>query len=117
MGRNILPAMRAHARTISGQIAPVYRFCIAKTFNTAYAKPLGAAHLKGGDGSVDSEFWYMIAVDGLAPIIANIILFHIFLDLPGLPLALVVLVCEIILIIGFWQSHIQRHLKEVHTII
>ena len=57
--------------------------------------------------------WVVLAVEGLAPIIANIMLFHIFLDWPGMPLALVVFVCEVILISGFWKAHIGRHFRQL----
>ena len=52
------------------------------------------------------------AVEGLAPIIVNIILFHLFLDLPGIGFALVVFVCEIILVIGYWKDHIAPHFRQ-----
>ncbi|MGH7198022.1 MAG: DoxX protein [Candidatus Omnitrophota bacterium] len=47
----------------------------------------------------------IFAIKGLASIIANIILFHIFLDPRGAGLAVVVLVCEAILVIGHWKTH------------
>jgi uncharacterized membrane protein YphA (DoxX/SURF4 family) len=47
----------------------------------------------------------IFAIKGLASIIANIILFHIFLDPGGAHLAVIVLVCEIILVAGYWKSH------------
>jgi len=51
--------------------------------------------------------WVVIAIEGLAPIIANIILFHLFLDLSGIiPFAVAVLVCEVILVVAYWKSHI-----------
>ncbi len=40
----------------------------------------------------------------LAPVVVNIILFHIFLDPAGLPLAIVVIVVEAILTGWYWQS-------------
>ena len=52
------------------------------------------------------------AVEALAPIILNIILFHLFLDLAGMGLALVVLVCEIILVIGYWKEHLAAHFRQ-----
>lgn len=52
------------------------------------------------------------AVEGLAPIILNIILFHLFLDLRHIGLALVVLACEIILVIGYWREHIAPHFRQ-----
>jgi hypothetical protein len=55
--------------------------------------------------------WVVLAVEGFAPIIFNIILFHLFLDLGGIPLALVVLVCEIILLIGHWEPEIAQHFR------
>jgi len=55
--------------------------------------------------------WTVLAIEGLAPIIANIILFHLFLDMPGMPLALVVLACEMVLIIAYWRSHISGHFR------
>ena len=57
--------------------------------------------------------WVVLAIEGLAPIIVNIILFHLFLDLPGIPLALVVLTCEIILVIGYWKVHFGHYLKTI----
>lgn len=54
-----------------------------------------------------------LAVEGLAPIIANIMLFHLFLDLPGMPLALVVLACEAILVAGYWKSHFVLHFRSI----
>ena len=45
----------------------------------------------------------VLAIKGLAPIIANILLFHFFLDPPGIYLALVVLVCEAVLVAGYWK--------------
>lgn len=52
------------------------------------------------------------AVEALAPIILNIILFHLFLDLAGIGLALVVLVCEIILVVGYWREHLAPHFRQ-----
>jgi len=58
----------------------------------------------------------VLAVEGLAPIIVNIILFHLFLDLPGIPLALVVLICEIILVAAHWKSHFVPHFKTIREV-
>jgi hypothetical protein len=47
----------------------------------------------------------VFAIKGLASIIANIILFHIFLDPRSAHLALIVLICEVILVAGNWKTH------------
>ena len=49
-----------------------------------------------------------LAVEGLLPIIVNIMLFHLFLDLAGIGLALIVMVCEVILLLHFWKDHFAR---------
>ena len=41
----------------------------------------------------------------LAPISANILLFHLFMDTPGLILAMVVILLNIILIYKHWKSY------------
>ena len=51
------------------------------------------------------------AVDGLLPIIANIMLFHLFLDLQGIGLALVVFACETLLIVYYWKEHFAPHFR------
>ena len=52
-----------------------------------------------------------LAVELLAPIICNIMMFHIFLDPVGLPLALLVLSLEAIMINKYWKSHYSHLLK------
>ena len=49
-----------------------------------------------------------LAVEGLAPIIVNIMLFHLFLDLKGIAPAIVVFVCEVILLIHLWEGHFEH---------
>ena len=48
-----------------------------------------------------------LAVDMLAAIIVNIVLFHIFLDVKGLGIALVVLTCELVLFTYLWPNHFR----------
>lgn len=52
-----------------------------------------------------SNRFVVLAVELLAPIICNILLFHLLLDPSGLALAFVILILEIILIIKFWKTH------------
>ena len=61
--------------------------------------------------------WVVLAVEGFVPIIANIMLFHIFLDWPGMPLGATVFVCEAILIIYYWNSHIVQHFKAMNRAV
>lgn len=49
-----------------------------------------------------------LAIEILAPIIVNIMLFHIFLDLGGIHLALIVFVCEIVMVQKYWKSHYSK---------
>ena len=56
----------------------------------------------------------IFAIKGLASIIANIILFHIFLDPKGAHLAVIVLVCEVILVAGHWKTHFALLFKNAH---
>jgi uncharacterized membrane protein YphA (DoxX/SURF4 family) len=56
----------------------------------------------------------VLAIKGLASIIANIILFHLFLDPQGIYLALIVLVCEVILVAGYWKRIFAEHFAWAH---
>lgn len=49
--------------------------------------------------------WVPFALLLLAPISANIILFHLFLDLPGIAVALVIALLNVILIGKYWKSY------------
>lgn len=49
--------------------------------------------------------WVAFALTLLAPISINIMLFHLFLDLPGSPVALLILVFNGILIYKHWQQY------------
>ena len=49
--------------------------------------------------------WVPFALLLLAPISANILLFHLFLDLPGIAIALVIAVLNAILIVKYWKSY------------
>lgn len=49
--------------------------------------------------------WVPFALLLLAPISANIVLFHIFLDLPGIGLALIVAILNIVLIYKYWKAY------------
>lgn len=51
------------------------------------------------------------AAEGLLPIIANIMLFHLFLDPQGIGLALIVFVCEAVLIVCYWKEHFAPHFQ------
>jgi hypothetical protein len=55
--------------------------------------------------------WTALAVEMLAPIIINIMLFHIFLEPEGLALAILVFILEAFLIKKYWKDHF-RHLFE-----
>lgn len=54
----------------------------------------------------------VFAAEALAPIILNIMFFHLFLDMTGIGLALVVLVCELILLAGYWKEHLAWHFRQ-----
>lgn len=49
--------------------------------------------------------WVAFALILLAPISINIILFHFFLDIPGAPFALLILIFNGILIFKHWQQY------------
>lgn len=49
--------------------------------------------------------WVAFALILLAPIFINILLFHLFLDIPGLSIAVLVVVFNIILIFKHWQQY------------
>jgi putative oxidoreductase len=49
--------------------------------------------------------WVAFALILLAPISINIILFHLFLDIPGAPFALLILLFNGILIFKHWQQY------------
>lgn len=49
--------------------------------------------------------WVAFALVLLAPISVNITLFHLFLDMPGSPVALLILVFNGILIYKHWQQY------------
>ncbi|MGC4040725.1 MAG: DoxX protein [Flavobacterium sp.] len=52
-----------------------------------------------------SKKWVAFALILLAPISINIVLFHLFLDIPGAPFALLILVFNTILIFKHWQQY------------
>ena len=49
--------------------------------------------------------WVAFALILLAPISINILLFHLFLDIPGLSVALLVVVFNSVLIFKHWQQY------------
>ena len=49
--------------------------------------------------------WVAFALILLAPISINILLFHLFLDIPGSPIALVILLFNAVLIFKHWQQY------------
>lgn len=49
--------------------------------------------------------WVAFALILLAPISINILLFHLFLDIPGSPVALVILLFNAVLIFKHWQQY------------
>ena len=49
--------------------------------------------------------WVAFALILLAPISINIVLFHLFLDIPGSPIALLILIFNAILIFKHWQQY------------
>lgn len=49
--------------------------------------------------------WVAFALILLAPICINILLFHLFLDIPGLSFALLIVVINSILIYKHWQQY------------
>jgi hypothetical protein len=49
--------------------------------------------------------WVAFALILLAPISINILLFHMFLDIPGLSIALVIVIFNAILIFKHWQQY------------
>lgn len=49
--------------------------------------------------------WVAFALILLAPISINIMLFHLFLDIPGAPFALLILIFNGILIYKHWQQY------------
>lgn len=49
--------------------------------------------------------WVAFALILLAPISINILLFHLFLDIPGLSIALVIVIFNGILIFKHWQQY------------
>jgi len=52
-----------------------------------------------------SKKWIAFALILLAPISINILLFHLFLDIPGLSVALLIVVFNSILIFKHWQQY------------
>jgi putative oxidoreductase len=49
--------------------------------------------------------WVAFALILLAPISINILLFHLFLDIPGLSIALLIVIFNAILIYKHWQQY------------
>jgi putative oxidoreductase len=49
--------------------------------------------------------WVAFALLLLAPISLNILMFHLFLDIPGAPIALIIVVFNSILIYKHWQQY------------
>ena len=49
--------------------------------------------------------WVAFALILLAPISINILLFHLFLDIPGLSIAMVIVIFNSILIFKHWQQY------------
>ncbi|WP_293870596.1 DoxX protein [Flavobacterium sp.] len=49
--------------------------------------------------------WVAFALTILAPISINILLFHLFLDIPGLSIALVIVIFNTILILKHWTQY------------
>ena len=49
--------------------------------------------------------WVAFALILLAPISINILLFHLFLDIPGLSIALLIVIFNTILIYKHWQQY------------
>jgi hypothetical protein len=49
--------------------------------------------------------WVAFALILLVPISLNILLFHLFLDIPGLSIALVIVIFNAILIFKHWQQY------------
>lgn len=49
--------------------------------------------------------WVAFALIVLVPISLNILLFHLFLDIPGAPIALVIVLFNGILIFKHWQQY------------
>ena len=49
--------------------------------------------------------WVAFALLLLAPISLNILMFHLFLDIPGTPIALIIVVFNSILIYKHWQQY------------
>jgi hypothetical protein len=49
--------------------------------------------------------WVAFALILLAPISINILLFHLFLDIPGLTIAMVIVIFNTILIYKHWQQY------------
>ncbi len=56
-------------------------------------------------GLLLSKKWVAFALILLAPISINIVLFHLFLDIPGSPVAAVILLFNAILIFKHWQQY------------
>jgi putative oxidoreductase len=49
--------------------------------------------------------WVPFALILLAPISINILLFHMFLDIPGIGIAIAIVVCNVILIYKNWSAY------------
>jgi uncharacterized membrane protein YphA (DoxX/SURF4 family) len=49
--------------------------------------------------------WVAFALILLAPISINILLFHLFLDIPGLSMALIIVVFNVVLIYKHWPQY------------
>ena len=71
---------------------------------------LGLAEFLAGILLITNQF-VPFALAILAPIITNILLFHLFLDLQGLPLALFLLISEVILLY-FYRSYFATLLSR-----
>jgi len=75
---------------------------LGSLMKTGYFFPLLKATELAAGAFLLSGFFVPLALILLAPIVVNIILYHLYLDPQGLPLAVIIVVLEVFLIHSYW---------------
>ena len=83
--------------------ATAFREALSKT---RYMQPLWKGVEFFGAALLLLNYWVPFALILLAPVLVNIFCFHFFLAPKGLPLALVLLLCEGVLIGAHWDAFV-----------
>ncbi len=76
---------------------------IGSLFATGYLQVIATLQVLGGLLLVIGRF-VPLGLILLGPIIVNIVLFHVFLDRNGMPMALVIAVLSLFLLNRYWSS-------------